>query len=887
MTRRGAGRGAARPRAGSHAGEFAAALRWAPLVLVAAATVFLAANGIRLTRGLEYFDPRNGDCLFWTEGAVQFRYARMVAEGTPIPARDTALQSPEGVAPRAHLCLAMERFVGGSYRALGGLFGRPPFHVWAAYAPHVVAALAVPAAFAMAAAVWGSAWAGALAAALYACSLATVARSIGSFGHEDFALPFLFVAAACLARLVGRPDAPAPPSPPPRASLSSRLDGPIAAAALATGLGAWHFSRFAFLVLVLALGARLLVAPEGARGRVARALAWATAGALAAGLAFEVLRASQFLLAPPFLLAIALLAGYALERIRGGRAAASLTATQPTSRPAFPARGPTPLRRLLVVLLVFAPLFALASIFPAEKEGYAHVYALFLAKLRFLGVKPEDPVLLSPEARSLWIEDFASPSAYLVVAMFGAPALLAAAALRARRERKGPRASAARADCTPPDRTSPDPEAFALLVVLVVLWGISFLLVKRLFVFFAFYLTVFAGGAVFAALAPPITGHKSSPGARRLRVVPILLVLAAVGFEAFKVVAHGRESAATTPLRRLLKRMPEALTIPNWHATDLAIVEWIRNRTQPADAFVARIGASPMVLTYAGRPVVLHSKYEVPGVRARARAFDEALYGGEVDLYRFCREHGARYYLHESRVALESGPDSERYVGRARRLRTSSAAFRLQFAGEESRYFTPLFRNMSYCVYRVAELADTILTSSSDTVAPLPPQPLYDIARFGGQTLDQEFFDDGATAEVVASMEESIALLVRAQVEASARRYERALPLLERAHALNPSLAGVNTYLGLARAMRGDNARALEFCEREIAVSPDLSLAYANLGYVEANLGRYADARAHLERAIALEPANPGPRAMLAQVEAIERGRSATAPVEAAPGASR
>jgi tetratricopeptide (TPR) repeat protein len=75
--------------------------------------------------------------------------------------------------------------------------------------------------------------------------------------------------------------------------------------------------------------------------------------------------------------------------------------------------------------------------------------------------------------------------------------------------------------------------------------------------------------------------------------------------------------------------------------------------------------------------------------------------------------------------------------------------------------------------------------------------------------------------------------------------------------------------------MQGDNARALELCEREVAISPDLSLAYANLGYVEANLGRYADARAHLERAIALDPSNPGPRAMLAQVEAIERARTA------------
>ncbi len=874
MTARGAGRGAARPRAGLIGCELALALRWAPLAIVAALTIFSASNRIRLTRGLEYFDPRNGDCLFWTEGAVQFRYARMVAEGTPIPERDVALQWPEGVAPRAHLCLLMERCVGASYRTLARLFGRPAFHVWAAYAPHVFAALAVPAAFAMGVAVWGSAWAGALAATLYACSLATVARSIGSFGHEDFALPFLFAAAACLARIVGASGSSLSSGSTlssgsirsSRPSRPSRIDGPLSALSLAIGLGSWQFGRFAFLVLVVALGARLLVAPGDARARVARALAWATAGALAAGVAFEVLRASRFLLAPPFLLAVALLASHLLER----RSSASL-----------PVRIPAAARRLLVALLVFAPLLSLASRFPAEKEGYAHVYALLLAKLRFLGVKPEDPALLLPEARSLWIEDFASPSAYLVVAMFGAPALLAGAALRSRLS------ASRRARIVDPERPVRDPsnaDGLAFLLLLVLFWGVSFLLVKRLFVFFAFFLAVLAGGAVFAAFAP----RKGALA--RLRALPLVIILAAIGLEAHKVVAHGRDSAVTTAIRRLLKRKTEALTIPNWHANDLATVEWIRNRTRPEDAFVARIGASPMVLTYAGRPVVLHSKYEVPGVRARARAFDEALYASEADLYRFCRVRGATYYLHESRVALEAGPDSERYVGCARRLRTSSAAFRLQFAGGESRYFRPLFRNMSYCVYRVVDPADTVAAGgaapgvaegASDAgrdAAPLPPQPIQEIARFGGQSLDAEFFDDGATAGVVAVMEEAIAFLVGAQAEIGARRYERALPLLERAHAINPSLAGVNTYMGLALAMQGDNSRALEFCEREIAVSPDLSLAYANLGFVEANLGRYEDARAHLERAIALDSTNPGPRAMLAQVEAIERARSSAAP---------
>ncbi len=854
--------------------------RAALIVLLLAA--FLAGNRIRLTRGLEYFDPANGDCFFWTEGAVQFRYARMVAEGATIPARDPALQWPEGIEPRKRLCLLMERTVGASYRAFSRLFGRPPFHVWAAYAPHVVAALGVPAAYLAGAAVWSSVWAALLAAALYAFSLATVGRAIGSFGHEDFALPWLFLSAAFLLRVVrggaaGAGGVASAASAAGAPGMARRIvdggrriaDGALAGLFLALGLGSWHFSRFVYLLIVLALGARLFAADGAARERAARALAWATAGALAACLVFPVLRGSSLPLSPSFLLSVALLTGAVVETRL------------------FPSRNPTPpgprafARRAVTTGLVLAALLGGARVVSqTETEDYAHVYALFLAKLRFLGAKPDDPRLLSPEARSLWIEDFSSPSAYLVVATFGVPIALAIAALAGERARR--RAAASRRDAPPGDGVS-SRDALALLVLLVVLSGTSFLLVKRLFVVLTFFLAALAGGAARRAARARRPGPKAR-AAGLARLVPAALILFAVGLEAFKFATHGQETAVTRTLRALLKRKPEALTIPNWHANDLATVAWIRNHTEADAAFVGRIGSSPMILTYAGRPIVLQPKYEVPAIRARARAFGAALYGSESDLYRFCREHGAAYYLHEARSALESGPDSERYVGCATRLSKASAAFRLQFAGEASRFFEPLYRNLSYSVYRLAAPEDTAAATgpssrpqlealTPEPVAlpphdPLPPQPLCEIVRFGGQSLNGEFFDDRSTPRVVAEMERSIALFVAGQSQMATQLYDRARAFLEESRAINPSLPGVNTYLGLAHALAGDYRVAFPLCAQEIAVSPDLSLAYANLGFVEGNLGMYAEARAHLERAIAIEPGNQGPRAMLAQVEA-------------------
>ncbi len=865
------------------AGAVSRIARIALLLAVACLALFVAANRIRLTASLEHFDPNNGDCLFWTEGAVQFRYARMIAGGDAIPARDAAIQWPGGIEPARQLCLLMERSVGASYREFGRLFGRVPFHVWAAYAPHVASALAVPAAYIAGLAIWGSAPAALLAAALYTLSLATTARSIGSFGHEDFALPFLFLAAAFLLRQMSGGDSG-------RRKWFASPSGAAAAAALGLGLGAWHFSRFVHLLFVGALALRIVSATGDSRRRAVRALAWITAGAAIAGLAFAVLRASAFLASPQMLLSAALLASFAIEARRGGA---------PSSAPDARARAGTSLiaRRALIVAAIFAPLLLLSSRFSAESAGYGHVYALFADKLRFLGRKPADPSLLSPEARSLWIEDFASPSLHLTVVMFASPALLALAAILHRRARAGIEHAGA------PDRAAGALDAFAVAALLALLSGGAFLLVKRLFVVHAFFLCVLAGGAALWAFgtranANAATGPGTSGGARtarrvgrtvtrgattRLRVVPLASICVLLAFEAHKITHHGGDTPVTAAIARVLKK-PKALAIPNWHANDIAAVSWIRANTRPDDAFVARIGTSPMICVYGDRPIVLQPKYEVPGSRERARAFDAALYGSEADFYAFCREQNAAYYLHEPRAALEWGPDSERYVACATQLAKTSAAFRLQFAGEESRYFEPVYRSVSYCVYRVAAPGDTALSTTTSvaalrTRAVLPAQPIYDIRTFGAQSLDETTgtaFNDDMTAGVVAKTEESIALLVGGQGEFDARRLPQARALFERAYAINPSLIGLNTYLGLTIAMMGDYAAALPYCEREIAISPNLALAYTNLGFVEGNLGMYDAARAHLSRAIEMEPRDSGPKAMLEQVDAAASAAART-----------
>lgn len=750
---------------------------------------FSAANKIRLTRALDHFDPANGDCFFSTEGALQFRYARMIARGESIPAHDPKVQWPEGVDPSRTLCLGLEHAAGWSYRFLSPVFGRPPEHVWFAFFPHVVSSLGVVAAYVAGAAVWGGALAGLLAAALYAFSLATVARAIGAFGHEDFALPFYFMAVALLLRVA--------------AGRGGARTGAVAALLLAIALGSWHFSRFAHTLLAVALALGALSSPRAERPRILRALAWCMGGALVAAVLFPVVR-------EPWL-----------------------------------------------VLLH-------AKKTPGE-SAYGHVYALLLDKIRFLGRKPADPSLLTPDARSLWIEDFASPSTYLVVVMFGAPAIVGAFA--AWRVRRAARAAGARRPETAGDVREAS-GALLVLAFLLLLSIVSFALVKRLLVLTGFFLSAWAGGAALAAW---------DEKRRRLRFAAAVLLAGVLIFEAHEILHHGRDTAATRFVRGVFPKRGE-LALPNWHASDEGLVDWARRHAGGGDAFVARLSTSAMLLAYADRAVVLHPKFEVPGVRGRNRAFDEALYTSEEALWRFCREHSARYYVHEARLALDRGPDSERYVGCAMRLAKTSAAFRLQFAPSVSPHFRPMYRNPAYAVFEVLDPAKVAADSAAVGQSWADGGgPLYEITKFGGQSLEgdafDDAFDDSFTAGVLADVENAIALFSLGQSQLAAGRFPQARVTFERARTLDPVLPGLNTSLGLAIGRSGDFSAALPVCLREIEITPDLPLAWRNLGWVEANLGLLEQAAVHLRRAIELEPAGTGTRAMLAEVEAAARAQ--------------
>jgi hypothetical protein len=260
---------------------------------------------------------------------------------------------------------------------------KPPLHVVALVVSSFVAGLFLVGVFGLVRALTsGDLWAS--LAVLLALVTPANYRTIGFLlVGEDLSLPLYLVHLAWLARAV----------------VTGRGRDYLASGALAAGaLATWHAASF---VVTLELGAFVLGALATGRSPLAARRAWLVlVPPAAAALAVPVLRASGLLLSPAAALALALLVPALVERRR--------------------ALTPLQARAVLVAVLLVA-LPVLGGLAPSS---YAHVRAVVLAKLRFLGRFPDDPRSIPFDARLLWQGPFETLAPADVLAWSGWPLAL-------------------------------------------------------------------------------------------------------------------------------------------------------------------------------------------------------------------------------------------------------------------------------------------------------------------------------------------------------------------------------------------------------------------------------------------------------------------------------
>ncbi|MBN1671452.1 MAG: tetratricopeptide repeat protein [Kiritimatiellae bacterium] len=732
---------------------------WLAALVLALAFCALSAFKIwRVTR-LDYYNPADPRCFYWTEAAFHYRHALMVAEGAGIPRRDTLLQHPTGIEPKRHFTIFMEYPAGWLYRFVR-LFVPVSFHAFLVYLTALWTSTGILAFYFMARQTGLGRGGALLLALLFAVSPYSFGRVvIGTYLREHWAFPFVILAVGASLGLMRRWAWP---------------NAAVAAVAMFVALGSWHMTRSILLVqAVVMTGVWLWTGRE----QVLKALGALGAGAVLAGVAFPVLRENAFLFSTVMILLYA------------APLAAALGHT------AFLRR-----RRLLllpVLVVIFVCLHGLVHVLGAS-ETFAHVRELIVAKLVNLGRKPLDPRALSYEARTMWVASFMSPEPGMIWLMLMSTLPLGAAGILVR-------LCAWR-------RRPPEPAELTVLG-LAAAFLLLFLLIVRLAPLAGVFLTLCAGFLL--------------PGESRVARAALALVCVAVAAQ-----------AVALPRLKIAKEQKML-------GQRLMLVDWIRANTPPDASFLTTVGMGSTLSTYAGRPIILHSKYENLDVRKRVQGFLTALYQDEAAFYAYCRQYDVDYFVYETSLLTDHSLFSDRYTADAMRVSRRATAYRCHYAPETLEHLERVYQTAYFRLFRVV--------AGTPQRRRLAFHPIY-YEPLLGQKPDEPCLNDAALDRVYQS-------IVKAQdAHAMAQAYERAGNAPAQEAALADSIRACGLYtpalvdLSRIRAERKDYPTALALIEKVLQVDPDMPKALLFRGNILCGQGQFAAAAQSYERILTVDP---------------------------------
>jgi hypothetical protein len=599
---------------------------WRRFVFCLAAVCVLYAFHVHLKTAKIFANPtwdaRDEVGQFWSEAAFQYRFAKFFATH-PVTewgglTHDRDVQYPDTIDDWAEFTVAMEAPVGLAYRLGRSLVLQlPPFHVFVVWYACLVSSLSVFGVFFLARALWRSDKPAVFASALYVTLYPSYGRTVKNlFLREDFAIPLIIFALFFTVRAMQC----ASETSPDRTQIRRR-DGCASTEFLAAlfwlaALASWHLTQFVMSPFVLA--AVLVYLGRGETPRIP----WFVLTLAIGSVLVPVLRAKQFFLSPT------MCGLYALSLavwINGGR------------------------KRATLVFAGWAAVFlALSTLLQKSYGEYAHVYQLFLYKLRFFGQRPGNPAMLPWEARVLWeggAFNTAEWGEFWRSLKWCGPLGLAAAVLLASRKRG----------------TAP---TNVFIVFTLLLAPLAWMVVRN-FTFLGFAAAVLAAGLAAEGIWWKLVVF-----------VAVVWQLVTLNFEPLK-----RQQPAPAEYRPM--------------------VRWLQEHTPTNAVVLASISESPVFLADTGRPIIMHSKFENRQIRDRYREMLEAIYGSEEQFYGFARKYGANYFVYDIGF-LYNGTESRRYkADKIGPLDPNCAAELFQNHPERLRHFKLEMANDRFAIFRV------------------------------------------------------------------------------------------------------------------------------------------------------------------------------------------
>ncbi len=320
--------------------------------------------------GLNSRRSAGGAGLFFSESAVHYHYARLIAEGKEIPEIDKRLQYPEGVDTREELTIFMEYLPGMLGRLLETRTDNYDFQDLVILCTCLTSSMTIFPLYFTVLRLFPSLFAALTAAALWTFSLPSFVRTVGSYLRENFTLPFFYGAIlfTLLSFRKGR----------------RTIELFFTVILLLITLGSWHMSQFLWFLYCLAL--LIICFREHVEEQVAKKCSLIIFGVALGSLFFPHLRSRWFLLSfnmiPGWLVVIV----YLLRKKIANR------------------------KTLLGTAAAGAVILGAASFLTFSRyEAYGHAFKLIADKILHFNLKPEDPAALSFDSRVFWMGPWTSP----------------------------------------------------------------------------------------------------------------------------------------------------------------------------------------------------------------------------------------------------------------------------------------------------------------------------------------------------------------------------------------------------------------------------------------------------------------------------------------------
>ena len=589
------------------------------------------------------YNPNDDTCLYPTEAAMQYHYAKLVAQGESLPEIDFRAQYPEGLNFKTDLTLCMEYIAGFSYRFIFHPTIKIPFHVFSIWFIAFVSTLPLFVCF------WGakvffqknySAW---FAVLIYGLSPFFFLRGINNFGRENLSLFFIFLGSVGFLGALNQID---------KAEWKKWTGLIFSALGWGLALLSWHVSRFVLEIEFTILLALFLLGKFNLKEKQVTVY-WVL---LLFPFIFLLpeLKSRSYFLSPGVFLGYGLIIDFILEKF-------------------FPNWKGKKKFLLLPVLVAL-------GVFLKPKGVDSHVFSLMVDKLRFFLIKPQNPDLLSFESRTMWIEAFHSPRIDQVFYYFPFLGLFTFVGIFFHWKRIIHLLSEKW------DRL--------YLVFHTLVFGFLFLMIFRMHGFFIFWFSLLIGGMFSSFLS----------GKKFIKWTMLSFIMFQILFSAWQSSTIKTGNFFKVGLQRFFSvEEPEILHI---RQSNLDLVNWVKDNTGKDEVFAGWFGTTPLIFAYADRPITLQPKFENQSVRKKFKEFTLSLFESEEAISKFCSDYKVDYLIYQTNFLLDTSRDSLKYISGKEKVTFDSPVYLFHFKPLDLENFELVYQNPSFRVFQYLSKPD-------------------------------------------------------------------------------------------------------------------------------------------------------------------------------------